>query len=81
MVARRARARDARVSGVKDVWAQSSFTNDSDAFPAPTFAKSDRMRSFISHAALLVNVRAKTWRNDRGSAWTKQHAKYRLTNR
>ena len=39
------------------------------------------MRSFISQAALFVNVKAKMWRNDLGSSWAKQHAKYRLTSR
>ena len=59
MVARRARAREARTSGVNEVWSESSLTNPSDALPLPTLAKSDKMRSFISHAALLVKVKAK----------------------
>ena len=81
MVARKARARADKVLAERPVWSVSSATNDSEALPEPTLAKSDRMRSFISHAALLVKVSAKTCRNARGSSTAKQQARYRLTKR
>ena len=81
MVARKARARAAKVLAGRPVWSESSVTNDSEALPDPTLTKSDKMRSFISHAALFVKVSAKTCRNTRGSSTAKQHARYRLTKR
>ena len=80
IVDRMARARARKVSAGRLVWASNSSTRPSAlSSPDPMRAKSRRMRSFISQAALLVKVKAKMCRNARGSSCTKQHAKYRLT--